>query len=58
LIRQSRSGELLVRREAAGRPLEAIDGYLAAVAELNGLTLVTRNDSAFEGAVRCLNLWS
>lgn len=51
-------GELLARREAAGRPLEAMDGYLAATADQHGLRLVTRNDSDFEDAARCLNPWS
>ncbi|MFB3917729.1 MAG: type II toxin-antitoxin system VapC family toxin [Terriglobales bacterium] len=51
-------GELLAQREAAGRPISAMDAYLAAIAEVHHLTLVTRNDSDFEGTVRCLNPWS
>lgn len=50
-------GEILARREAAGRPLGAMDAYLAATAEVHRLTLVTRNDSDFTGVVRCLNPW-
>jgi len=51
-------GEVLARREAKGRPIGAMDAYLAATAEAHGLTLVTRNDSDFEDTVTCLNPWS
>jgi predicted nucleic acid-binding protein len=52
-------GELLAEREAAGRPFGAMDAYLAATAQVHRLTLVTRNDSDFEGTVRSiLNPWS
>ncbi len=43
----------------AGRPMGVIDAFLAATAEVEGLTLVTRNVKDFEtwgGAV--LNPWS
>jgi toxin FitB len=52
-------GELLAQREARGRPIEAMDAYLAATAEVHRLTLVTRNDSHFHDTVRSvLNPWS
>jgi hypothetical protein len=50
-------GELLSRREAAGRPLGAMDAFLAATAGVYRLTLATRNDSDFAGIVQCLNPW-
>src|SRR6266851_2848796 len=36
-------GQLLAQREAAGRPIEAMDAFIAATAEVHRLTLVTRN---------------
>lgn len=51
-------GRLTARRERAGRPLGAMDGWIAATAEVHGLTLATRNVTDFEGAVqRILNPW-
>ncbi len=50
-------GTVVARREAAGRPIAAMDAYLAATAEVHRLTLVTRNDADFEGIARCLNPW-
>ncbi len=50
-------GALLAQREAVGRPFGAMDAYLAATARVHQLTLVTRNASDFEGAVRCWNPW-
>lgn len=51
-------GELLASRQMMGRPLEIMDAYLAATAQVHGLALVTRNDSDFKGTVRCVNPWS
>jgi hypothetical protein len=51
-------GEFLARREATGRPLHAMDGFLAATAAVHSLTLVTRNDSDFQNTVPCLNPWN
>lgn len=36
-------GRLLARVQAAGRPVGAMDAFLAAIAERHALTLVTRN---------------
>ena len=47
-------GRIVAQREKLGRPIEAMDAYLAATAEVHHLTLVTRNDSDFEGAVRSI----
>jgi len=52
-------GALVARRESRGRPMEAMDAFLAATAEIHGLTLVTRNDSHFRDTVPSpLNPWS
>ena len=50
-------GALLARRELAGRPIGIMDAYLAAIADIHQLTLVTRNDSDFFETVPCLNPW-
>lgn len=44
-------GRLIARRERSGRPLGAMDGWIAAIAEVRGLTLVTRNVADFAGVV-------
>ena len=51
-------GRIVARREMLGRSMEAMDSLLAATAEVHRLTLVTRNDSDFEGIVPCLNPWT
>lgn len=52
-------GELVARREAAGRPLGVMDAFIAATANVHALTLVTRNMSDFESAVgHVVNPWS
>jgi toxin FitB len=45
-------GHFVSRRERAGRPLGAMDGWIAATAEVHGLTLATRNVVDFAGTVR------
>jgi hypothetical protein len=53
------SGRVIARSEAAGRPIEAIDAFLAATAEVHRLTLVTRNQSDFQAVLKTtLNPWS
>ncbi len=52
-------GRLVARLEAQGRPINAMDALLAATAEQHTLTLVTRNESDFEAAVKSiLNPWT
>jgi toxin FitB len=52
-------GRIAARAEANGRRIEAMDGFLAATAEIHGLTLVTRNASHFEPAIKqILNPWT
>jgi predicted nucleic acid-binding protein len=53
------SGRIVARSEAAGRPIEAIDAFLAATAEVHRLTLVTRNQSDFQSVLKTtLNPWT
>ena len=52
-------GRLVARRDAKGRPINAMDALLAATAEHHSLTLVTRNSSDFEDTVKLmLNPWT
>ena len=52
-------GRLVAKCEARGRPLAAMDGLIAATAEVHSLSLVTRNASDFEAALKSvLNPWS
>ena len=45
-------GRLVARSESLGRPMEPRDAFIAATAEVHGLTLVTRNASDFEATVK------
>ncbi|HEV2397431.1 MAG TPA: type II toxin-antitoxin system VapC family toxin [Candidatus Sulfotelmatobacter sp.] len=45
-------GRVVARRETVGRPIDPRDAFLAATAEIRGLTLVTRNVSDFEATVK------
>ena len=47
-------GRLVARCEAKGRPIEPRDAFIAATSEVYGLTLVTRNTSHFQPAVKSL----
>jgi toxin FitB len=47
-------GKLLAKNEAAGRPIEPRDAFIGATAEVYGLTLVTRNASDFQPAIKNL----
>lgn len=52
-------GRLTALREASGRPLAAMDAFIAATVEVHGLTLVTRNVSDFDRTVRAVvNPWA
>ena len=54
-----RWGRIVARGEAAGRPIGAMDAFMAATAEAHALTLVTRNTADFAGSVsRMVNPWS
>jgi toxin FitB len=51
-------GKVVARSEAAGRPIDAMDAFIAATAEAHGLTLVTRNGSDFEASIKAvINPW-
>jgi toxin FitB len=51
-------GRTVSRNEAAGRPISAMDVFLAATAETHHLTLVTRNVSDFPLLKAVLNPWA
>ncbi|MCT2399600.1 type II toxin-antitoxin system VapC family toxin [Novosphingobium mangrovi (ex Huang et al. 2023)] len=52
-------GRVVARTQSAGRPIGAMDAFLAAHALQHQLTLVTRNVSDFEAAgVRLFNPWT
>lgn len=51
-------GRLVARHDALGRPIHAMDALIAATAQVHALTLVTRNASDFEAAVKSVvNPW-
>jgi toxin FitB len=45
-------GRLVARSEGLGHPIEPRDAFIAATAEVHGLTLVTRDASDFQPAVK------
>jgi predicted nucleic acid-binding protein len=51
-------GKMVARSEATGRPIGAMDAFLAATAEVHHLTLVTRNVSDFRVLKAVLNPWT
>jgi predicted nucleic acid-binding protein len=54
-----RWGEVVAEREAAGRPIGAMDAFIAATANVHQLALVTRNERDFESVVKeIVNPWS
>jgi predicted nucleic acid-binding protein len=51
-------GDVVAEREEHGRPMSAMDAFIAATARVHHLTLVTRNTRDFEGSVSEIhNLW-
>ncbi|UXS99955.1 type II toxin-antitoxin system VapC family toxin [Agrobacterium tumefaciens] len=51
--------ELMARARASGKAIGTADGYIAATAAANGLTISTRDTSPFEVAgVKVINPWS
>ena len=51
-------GRVIARRERAGRPMGAMDGWIAAIVTVHELELVTRNELDFAGVVdRITNPW-
>ena len=52
-------GKLLAKADAVGRPIGAMDGFLAATAAAHQMTLVTRNEMDFAGAgIKTFNPWT
>jgi predicted nucleic acid-binding protein len=51
-------GKTVSRSEATGRPMGAMDAFLAATAEIHQLTLVTRNVTDFPLLRAVLNPWT
>jgi len=51
-------GRIVHRAEVLGRPIEAMDAFLAATAEVHRLTLVTRNVQHFTVLKTVLNPWT
>jgi predicted nucleic acid-binding protein len=51
-------GRIVRRSQLLGRPIEAMDAFLAATAEVYRLTLVTRNVSNFVALKQVLNPWT
>ncbi len=47
-------GKLVAHTESVGRPIEARDAFIAAMAQVHRLTLVTRNASHFETTVKSI----
>ncbi|MDD2677725.1 MAG: type II toxin-antitoxin system VapC family toxin [Methylacidiphilaceae bacterium] len=52
-------GGVIARRETQGKPISAMDAFIAAVARIHGLTLVTRNAADFEPSLASIiSPWS
>ncbi len=52
-------GKLMAQSEAAGRPIDAMDAFIAATVNAHDLTLVTRNTGDFKAWVKAIvNPWT
>ena len=52
-------GRVVARREAQGRPINAMDALIAATASIHSLTLVTRNEAGFQPTLKAIfNPWN
>ena len=52
-------GRIVAHREAFGRPIGAMDAFIAATAQIHNLTLATRNQTDFTSSVDAIvNPWS
>ncbi len=52
-------GKVIARCESLGRPIEAMDAFIAATAEVHDLTLVTHNVSDFKTSLKSvLDPWT
>jgi predicted nucleic acid-binding protein len=52
-------GDVVAQRELRGRPISTMDAFLAATARVHGLTLVTRNQTDFDGTLPAVaNPWT
>jgi predicted nucleic acid-binding protein len=47
-------GKIIARCESIGRPIEAVDAFIAATAEIHDLTLVTHNVADFKPALKSI----
>jgi predicted nucleic acid-binding protein len=47
-------GKVVARRGAIGRPIEPMDAFIAATAQVHDMTLVTRNVSDFKSSVKAV----
>ena len=45
-------GTIVAQRERAGRPISTMDAFMAATADVHGLTLVTHNASDFRASLK------
>ena len=52
-------GRIVAHRETLGRPIGAMDAFIAATAQIHNLTLATRNQTDFTSSVDAIvNPWS